>query len=375
MNSLSDFILGEIDCGSFPSAQYAIAERNSILTEAAHGFAVVAPERIPATLETIYDLASLTKPLVTALLCVRLNDQNLFKLSDCVSHFFDDFKVDGKRDIALADLLTHTSGLPRWRPLYCDAVSPDQTITAIARLPVEHDSIGPGRPVIYSDLNYIVAGRIIEIVTGETLDRVAHRELFAPLQLTSTMFNPRSALRRQIAATELGRAYERKAIHELGLATESSAVSSVNEIIWGTVHDGNACFLGGVAGHAGLFSTAREVVRLASQFLPGSALLRNESLRLFTTEVTGTGRDTSRDSWEARSIGWLLASTPDCSAGPGLPACAIGHNGFTGTSVWIDPLRQRTYVLLTNRVHPAVSGADMKAIRRRFHALAAEVTD
>jgi CubicO group peptidase (beta-lactamase class C family) len=379
MNALSEMILGEIAAGSFPGAQYAVAEERVILAEAAHGSAVLTPQRIPATLDTIYDLASLTKPLVTALLCVLLSERRTLDLKNPIARFFGEFDVHDKRQVTLSDLLTHTSGLPRWRPLYCDVARPDQVVSAISRLPVEHGRVRqpkrPGHAVIYSDLNYIVAGRIIEAVTGDTLENVALREIFAPLGLASTMFNPVSGLRPRIAASERGRAHEKAVLADFGCVdANSGAVASGDEIIWGAVHDGNASFLGGVAGHAGLFSTAREVVALASQFLPGSSLVNSDSLNLFTRDLTSSGADSMSGSLEARSIGWLLASTPDCSAGPGLPPIAFGHNGFTGTSVWIDPLRRRTYVLLTNRVHPTISSADMKAIRRRFHALAAQVT-
>jgi CubicO group peptidase (beta-lactamase class C family) len=139
-------------------------------------------------------------------------------------------------------------------------------------------------------------------------------------------------------------------------------------MIWGEVHDGNANFMGGVAGHAGLFSTAREAFRMATQFLGGSELLNTESLHLFSDNLT-PGCATSR------SIGWILAETPDCSAGPALPPAAFGHNGFTGTSIWMDPAKRRVFVLLTNRIHPRVDAVDMREIRRRFNALAVETLD
>ena len=137
------------------------------------------------------------------------------------------------------------------------------------------------------------------------------------------------------------------------------------EVIWGEVHDGNAYFLGGVAGHAGLFSTAGEVFVLANQFLPGSKLLGAESLALY-------GQNLTSECATARSIGWVLASTPDCSAGPALGPQAFGHTGFTGTSVWIDPDSRRVFVLLTNRIHPEVGKLDMKTPRQRFHSIAME---
>jgi CubicO group peptidase (beta-lactamase class C family) len=126
--------------------------------------------------------------------------------------------------------------------------------------------------------------------------------------------------------------------------------------------------MGGVAGHAGLFSTARETFRIANQFLQGSELLRAESLHLFERNLT-PGCSTSR------SIAWILAQTTDCSAGPNLPPTAFGHNGFTGTSIWIDPGKKRVFVLLTNRVHPRVNAIDMREIRRQFNSLAVETLD
>ena len=136
-------------------------------------------------------------------------------------------------------------------------------------------------------------------------------------------------------------------------------------LLWGEVHDGNAYFMDGVSGHAGLFSTAREVFALASQFTRASKLLQDKSLALFTDNFTqGIG--------EARSVGWLLAATKDCSAGQSLPPEAFGHNGFTGTSVWLDGTSERVFVLLTNRVHPQVRDLGMKQARQQFHRLAVE---
>jgi CubicO group peptidase (beta-lactamase class C family) len=135
-------------------------------------------------------------------------------------------------------------------------------------------------------------------------------------------------------------------------------------VLWGEVHDGNAHFLGGVAGHAGLFGPAREVARVAEQFLPGSLLLsREETFAAFRTNFT-PGLE------EHRSLGWMLASTPGSSAGPALPPHAFGHTGFTGTSVWVDPRAARVFVLLTNRTHPTYNAPPMTEIRRRVHELA-----
>jgi CubicO group peptidase (beta-lactamase class C family) len=194
------------------------------------------------------------------------------------------------------------------------------------------------------------------------------------------MFNPTPELLREIAATERGQEFElANAIADAKTRSWGDAATSApsyrrasvsearwrKEVIWGEVHDGNANFMGGVAGHAGLFSTAREAFRIANQFLPGSQLLKPDSLGLFTGNLT-LGCVTSR------SLSWILAQTPDCSAGPALPPTAFGHNGFTGTSIWFDPHKRRVFVLLTNRVHPRVDAIDMREIRRRFNSLAVE---
>lgn len=371
--SVSKYLRSEIERGAFPGAQYAVGEGRRIVAEDAIGSAVIEPEPIAATLDTIYDLASLTKPLVTTLLSVMLAERGLIALDAAVGTYLEEIDNGPARRITLTQLLTHTSGLPSWQPLYIEADGPAQVIAAVARMPVDSDA---APRVVYSDPNYILLACALERVTGERLDRLAHREIFEPLSLRRTMFNPPREMRREIAATEHGQEFERKNVEEYlemkranngslskGLPQAHPQVKWRTDLIWGEVHDGNAHFLGGVAGHAGLFSTAREVWRIASQFLPGSQLVNNDSLKLFTENFTGN-RGT------ARSIGWVLAPTPDCSAGPALPLSAFGHTGFTGTSVWIDPEKQRTFVLLTNRIHPNVGEIQMKEPRQQFHTLA-----
>ena len=381
---ISTFLQSEIARGSLPGAQYLVGEDLRIIAEDALGLAVVEPERIPAALDTIYDLASLTKPLVTALLVVRFAERGVLDLNAPLARYLVEFNDKDKREITLIQLMTHSSSLPNWRPLYLEAQTRADVPAAIARILLEPQPAHASREVIYSDLNYVLLGFVLERVTGEPLDSLAEREIFEPLGLERTMFNPPTELLREIAATEHGQEFElANAIADAETRswgdTASFAASPYRragvsqarwrkDIIWGEVHDGNANFMGGVAGHAGLFSTAREVFRMANQFLPGSELLKPESLHLFTGNLT-PGCATSR------SIAWILAETPDCSAGPALPPTAFGHNGFTGTSIWIDPHKRRVFVLLTNRVHPRVGAIDMREIRRRFNALAVETLD
>lgn len=378
---ISTYLQSEIERGSFPGAQYAVGEDQLIVAEDALGLAVVEPERVPTTLDTIYDLASLTKPLVTALLIVRFSERGLLDLNAPIARYLDEFADAGKHEITLLELLTHTSGLPNWRPLYLEAQTREDVPAAIARILLEQDI--PGLPdVIYSDLTYVLLGFVLERLSGERLDRLAEREIFSPLGLKRTAFNPPGDWLREIAATEQGQDFE----CANAAATPRSSIASSHHhpispshlshlshrwregVIRGEVHDGNANFMGGVAGHAGLFSTAREVFRIANQFLLGSELLKPESLHLFRDNLTP-------DCTTSRSIAWILAETPDCSAGPALPRTAFGHNGFTGTSIWVDPSKQRVFVLLTNRVHPRVEPIDMRDIRRQFNTLAVETLD
>ena len=393
---ISSYLQSEIARGSFPGAQYIIGEDQQVIAEDALGYALVEPERVPATLDTIYDMASLTKPLVTALLVVRFAERGILDLKAPLASYLSEF-ADRSREITLFELLTHTSGLPNWRPLYLEAQTRAEVPAAISRALLEPYSLYEERGVIYSDLNYIVLGFVLERVTGERLDELAKREIFDPLGLKRTMFNPPPELRQEIAATEHGQTFELAnavadvtarrrlmgidtpvrfaaddhdaSLLELSVTGPSGGPSSSSSryhwrknLIWGEVHDGNAHFMGGVAGHAGLFSTARESFRLANQFLPGTELLKPGSIDLFNENFT-PGCATSR------SIAWILAETPDCSAGPALPLTALGHNGFTGTSIWMDPHKRRVFVLLTNRVHPRVDAIDMKGIRQRFNAL------
>lgn len=390
---VSSYLQSEILRGSFPGAQYLIGERRQVIAEDSLGWAVVEPERIPVTLDTIYDLASLTKPLVTSLLVVMGAERGILDFNATLSSYLSEFDDETQREITLIELLTHTSGLPNWRPLYVEAKTREEIPAAIARVSRE-PKVNDAREVIYSDLNYILLGFVLERVTGERLDHLAERKIFTPLGLKRTMFNPPIELVREIAATERGQVFElanaladvRTRGERFALDLQSPADFNAGafvppaprrafstpardpwrtDVIWGEVHDGNAHFMGGVAGHAGLFSTAREVFQIANQFLKGSQLLRPRSLHWFTDNITG-GCDTSR------SIAWIKAETPDCSAGSDLPSSAIGHNGFTGGSLWMDPDEQRVFILLTNRVHPHVDAIDMREIRRRFNSLSVE---
>src|SRR5215216_3423860 len=322
-DQLTALLEEHINAGEFPSAVYLVGERDQIIYEDAIGHSVVEPYRIANKLDTIYDLASLTKPLVTTLLCARRIELGELTLDSSVSHYLPEFDRTDKQMITIRELLTHTSGLPAWQPVYLlTEDQPDRAAGAIASLDLEYK---PGTRVVYSDLGFIALGILLERTMHQRLAEMAKHEIFEPLKLQQTFFNPEIALQTGIAACENGNTYERDMSKQMGAGEYAN---SRQRLIWGEVHDGNAYFLGGAAGHAGLFSTARETFVIAQQFLGESTrLLIPETCRMFRENMT-EGLE------EARSIGWQLAATKD-STGANLPPDSFGHNGFTGTCVWI----------------------------------------
>ena len=357
---ISNLLDEHIKAGDFPSAVYLVAEDGKVVFTDALGHSAVEPYRITNKLDTIYDLASLTKPLVTGLLCARRIELGELTLDSSVSHYLPEFDRTDKSMITVRELLTHTAGLPAWRPLYLLAEDePERAAGAIASLDLEYK---PGTRVVYSDLGFIALGMLLTRMTGHSLAEMAHKEIIEPLGLRQTFFNPEEALQTGIAACETGNAYERDMIEQSGAGTYQNCRQ---RLIWGEVHDGNAYFLGGAAGHAGLFSTAADTFVLAQQFLAESSkLLTQETCTLFRTNMT-PGLE------EARSLAWQLAETSESTAGLDLPRDSFGHNGFTGTSMWIDPARNRLFILLTNRTHARqLPFANINGVRRRFNSLA-----
>lgn len=366
-NNISTLLAERIAAGDFPSAVYLVAERGRVCFADALGNAVREPREIPATEETIYDLASLTKPLITGLLCARRFERGELELDAPVSKYLVEFARAGRVVITIRNLLTHTSGLPAWLPLQLVTRGhADRVLEIIAEQKLEY---APGSRVLYSDLGFITLGLLLARMGGAPIAELARREIFAMLGLRRTCFNPDAALRTEVAACEIsGNAYER------GMSSdyEGAQAESVwrERLIWGEVHDGNAHFLGGAAGHAGLFSNARETFAIAEQFInTRTTLLKPETCALFRTKMTA-GLN------EARSFAWQLAPTPDSTAGYLLPPDAFGHLGFTGTSCWIDPAHERVFILLTNRTHTrTLPFVNINSIRRQFHTLAATALD
>jgi CubicO group peptidase (beta-lactamase class C family) len=359
-NQISEFLQSRIDENDFPSAVYVVAEKGEIIFQDALGLAIVSPIKTEAKLTTIYDLASLTKVLVTGLLCAKLIEKGAINLSDKISKYFGEFNREEKREITIENLLLHTSGFVNWKPFYLMTNDKSEIPNLIA---AELLANARGSTIVYSDLNFILLGVLLEKIHGKPLDEIAKEEIFAPLKLRNTFYNPPRSRRDEFAATEFGNYHEKNVCLELGY--DVSAHDWRDYQICGEVHDGNCWFMDGVSGHAGLFSNAEETLKIARQFLAEeSVLLKSETCALFRTNFT-PGLN------EARSIGFQLAETPESTASLALSKDSFGHLGFTGTSVWIEPETERVFILLTNRTHAReLPFVLINSVRRKFHELA-----
>jgi CubicO group peptidase (beta-lactamase class C family) len=323
--TLRDFLQHESDLGSFPSASWATGKVEGIEEEDALGHAVAVPLRIPATVDTIYDCASTTKVLVTTVLVLQAAAEGKIALDD------------EYRGFTYRELLSHSSGLRAWLPLYALG----DYLAAIEERGREH---ARGEQVVYSDLNFILLYYALQELFGDYRE-AARTRIFEPLGLRDSYFNPPPTLKPRIAATEWGQRFE------YGMcATRSIAFTGFREgLMWGDANDGNSFHAGGTAGNAGLFATARDVFRIVQGFLRGELVPR---------ELV---EESKREQAPGRGLGWQLN-------GPGLSPQSFGHMGFTGTSVWADG--DRIFVLLTNRVHPCAAPIAMQRVRGEFHRLA-----
>jgi serine-type D-Ala-D-Ala carboxypeptidase len=322
-----------ISAGGYPGASIVVGRRGAAVWEKAFGKlswekssdAVVADR-------TIYDLASLTKVVGTTTALMVLYDEGKIQLDDVVSKYIPEFSGGAKDRVTLRMLLEHRSGLPPGRDLWRIAHTPEE-----ARAAVISTNLGcePGRCYEYSDLGADMLGFVVEAASGERLDKFLQERVFGPLGMTDTFFRPADSLRARITPTETSppRGYP----------------------LQGEVHDENAFALGGVAGHAGLFSTANDLAVFAQMMLNGGVydstrIIADTTIALFTKRASGT-----------RALGWDTCGGSG-SCGKYLGADAYGHTGFTGTSLWIDPERDMFVVLLTNRVHDAKAKRPSKVI-------------
>lgn len=303
---------------------------------------------------TIFDLASLTKPIATTTMAAILYERGQLELDAPVIGILPEFRsaTDPRRDeVTIHMLLSHSSGLPAYEKLFLKARSRDELLHAALTTPLTAD---PGTRAEYSDIGFILLGLTLERLSGEPLNVFCQREIFGRLAMSNTTFNPPEGIRPSIPPTADERV-EATTGKDIPLRSTFR-----NRIIQGEVQDENASVLGGVAGHAGLFSTAHDIAIFASTMLQGGTpILRPETVALFT-------RRESAPAGTSRALGWDTPSKPSQSGkyfGPN----SYGHLGYTGTSLWIDPHRQLSITLLTNRTWPDCSNQAIKQVRPQFH--------
>jgi CubicO group peptidase (beta-lactamase class C family) len=349
---LESFIRRQIEKKVFPGISILAASEGEILFNRRFGCMASWPESEPLAADTIYDLASLTKPLVTAFLALYFLEKKCWRLEDAPRRFIPGFPLA----VTLEQLLTHSAGFTPWYPFYLYRPQDDleQMVLAV-------DSL-PGSRVEYSDVGYILLRHLLERVSGASFQDLAAQAIFMPLGLSDTFIGVPPALKRRCAPTEIGNRYERsmaRAEHEAAAASFSWR----SELIRGDVHDANSFYGGGSAGNAGLFSSALELFALSREFFPETAtLLDGDTVAFFWRD---------RTPWDPqrRTVGFQLNSSPGASGGAALSPGAIGHSGFTGTSLWLEAEKRRQWILLCNRVHPRVRKTNFNAVRRQLHRL------
>lgn len=342
MKTIGSYLQRCVEEGAFPGASWQIGTRDSVMEAGTVG--TLGCGLGPVQADSLYDLASVTKIIVTCAL-MRQFQEGLVRLNDPIGRFLPTYQNHPKGAITLLELLTHTSVIPGQLQLYRHAHSREDLLEAIRWQVPRADS--PNR-VAYTSKGYILLGEAVAAIDGTTLNQVVCRRVLQPLQMNDTCFNPAKDLLGRIAPTE--------------------NCPWRGHVVRGQVHDENAVVMGGISGHAGLFSTAADVSRIAAAMLgapetsTGAPFLHSAIIALMTQNYTG-------GKGENRGLGFLLAG-PDSPAGDLMSPTSFGHTGFTGTSIWVDPEKQLYAVLLTNRIHPQRDNPAIFRVRQIFHNLA-----
>ena len=321
---IRELIDREIQLAHIPGAVLTISLKDQIIYKEAFGYRTVYPSQKEMNIGTMFDLASLTKIVATLPAVLTLIEKGKLLLRDKISNFIPDFAQNNKEDITIFHLLTHTSGLPAHRSFYIENLTTDQIIEWICN---EQLDAPVGQKVIYSDLGFILLYKIIEITAQQPFPAFVKREILEPLEMKNTLFCPADVT--NIAATEFCR---RRNQYKLGI-----------------VHDDNTDSMGGISGHAGLFSTAEDLSKFARMIenngvYEGNRLFSEAIMRLTKMNHTPFAND-------FRGLGWQLQHRLTASCGELFTAKSYGHTGFTGTSIWFDPEIKLYVIFLTNRVH------------------------
>ncbi len=341
---------------AFPGAVLAAGVRGglAILPVGRLSYSADAPE---VSADTIYDLASLTKAVATTTAAMLLQDRGLLELDRPAAFYLHDFvppydlALDpfwaARGEVTVRHLLAHTSGLPAYEKFFVRAREKSHVLDEALALPLEEI---PGRKTIYSDVGFILLGEILERVSQQRLDEFCGKEIFAPLGMRQTGFNPPRELWERIAPTEEDAAFRKR-------------------LVRGEVHDENAWVMGGVAGHAGLFGTAGDLASFCRMLLSSGPA--GETPLILPATIQEFTRAWPAAEGSPRGLGWDKPGEPP-SCGRHFSAASYGHLGFTGTSLWIDPEKSLFVILLTNRIHPTRSNEALRQVRPAVHDAVAE---
>jgi serine-type D-Ala-D-Ala carboxypeptidase len=335
-----------VAAGAFPGAAYGVLYQGQISALDAVGRFTYEVDSPLVTPGTAYDLASLTKVMATTAAAMVLYERGILRLEARLGDILPGFVIgmepgSGKEQVTLRMLLAHSSGLPGYARLFEQNPGPEAMLRAALRLPLE---ARPGTRAEYSDIGFILLGKALELLSGDNLDRFCQRAVFTPLKLESIRFLPPASAQAAIPPTEHDQSYRRR-------------------VIQGEVQDENCAALGGVSGHAGLFGNAGDVLRFAQAILgtprQNAPLFRTETVQMFATRQNSP-------VGSSRALGWDTPTEPS-SSGHHFGPRSIGHLGYAGTSLWIDPDRDLAVVLLTNRTWPDRKRQQIKAVRPAFH--------
>ncbi len=363
---IDDAIAQEISNKRLPGAVVLVARKGRIVWRKGYGARAVEPSREPMTIDTIFDLASLTKVVATATSIMILVERGKLRLSDPVSLYIPELKGEGRERVTIEQLLTHVSGYAPDFDLRERWTGYDEAIKRLIKEPLRNP---PGTRFTYSDIGFIALGEVVARVSGMPLDQFAQKNIFAPLGMTSTAFQPRSVLQTKIAPTEKRRG-------QLSYLGDTAENAGADGEVWlrGQVHDPTSYRMNGVAGHAGLFSNAHDLAIYCQMILNGGSYGGVRILAPLTVaEMTRPRIVVS--SGGTRGLGWDINTSFSTNRGELFPLGSFGHTGFTGTSIWIDPASEMFVVFLSNRVHPDGKG-DVGPLRGRVASIvAASVTD
>ena len=366
LSEIDRVVTQEIAQGRLPGAVILVGRRGRIVWRRAYGARALVPRREPMTVDTIFDLASLTKVVATATSIMILVERGQVRLSDPLSRYIPEMRGGGRERITIEQLLTHRAGYAPDFDLGQRWTGYDEAIRRLIEEPLRHP---PGARFVYSDIGYIALGEVVRRVSGLPLDQFARRNIFAPLGMRDTMFRPATDLLPRIAPTETRRGQ----MSYLGDRPDPDATDG-ERVLRGEVHDPTAHRMGGVAGHAGLFSTADDLAIYCQMILNGGQYEGQRILSPMSVAAMTRPRAVSAEG-AARGLGWDIATSFSANRGDLFPLGSFGHTGFTGTSIWIDPLSETFVIFLSNRVHPDGKG-DVTALRGRVATIvAASITD